>query len=50
MPKTNFRFDIPKTGIPIFIGTSDHKCDRIQEKIITYTLQKNTTAKLNITF
>jgi hypothetical protein len=50
MPKTNFRFDIPKTGIPIFIGTSDQKCDRIQEKILVYTLQKNTTAKLDITF
>lgn len=39
-----------KKGIPIFIGASDHKCDRIQEKILAYTLQKNTTAKLDITF
>ena len=39
-----------KTGIPIFIGASDQKCDRIQEKILTYTLQKNTTEKLDITF
>ncbi len=50
MPKTNFRFDIPKEGIPIFIGASDHACDRIQEQIVMYTLQKNTTAKLNIVF
>jgi hypothetical protein len=39
-----------KTGIPIFIGASDQKCDRIQEKILTYTLQKNSTEKLDITF
>jgi hypothetical protein len=39
-----------KTGIPIFIGASDQKCDKIQEKILTYTLQKNTTEKLDITF
>ena len=39
-----------KKGIPIFIGASDHKCDRIQEKILAYTLQKNTAAKLDITF
>lgn len=39
-----------KTGIPIFIGASDHKCDRIQEKILIYTLQKNSKEKLNITF
>ena len=50
MPKTNFRFDLPKEGIPIFIGASDHPCDRIQEQIVMYTLQKNTTAKLNIVF
>ncbi len=37
-----------KTGIPIFIGTSDHKCDRIQEKIIAYTLQKKGFHKGNV--
>lgn len=39
-----------KPGIPIFIGASDHKCDKIQEKILAYTLQKNSAAKLDITF
>ena len=47
---SKFRFDVPKTGIPIFIGASDHECDKIQEKILVYTLQKNTNAKLDITF
>ena len=47
---TTFRFNVPETGIPIFIGASDQECDRIQEKILVYTLQKNTNAKLDITF
>jgi len=37
-------------GIPIYIGTSDQPCDKIQEKVLVYTLQKNTKAKLNIHF
>lgn len=37
-------------AVPIFIGASDHECDRIQEKILVYTLQKNTERKLNIHF
>lgn len=36
--------------IPIFIGASDQECDRIQEKILVYTLQKNTNRKLKIHF
>lgn len=50
MSNSQFRFSIPETGIPIFIGASDHECDKIQEKILVYTLQKHSTAKLNITF
>ena len=37
-------------GIPIYIGTSNQPCDRIQEQILVYTLQKNTRAKLDIHF
>lgn len=44
------RAKVLKQGIPIFIGASDHKCDKIQEKILSYTLQKNSSAKLDITF
>lgn len=36
--------------IPIFVGASDQECDRIQEKILVYTLQKNTSRKLKIHF
>ena len=37
-------------SIPIFVGASDHDCDKIQEKLLIYTLQKNTERKLDIHF
>jgi len=41
----------PKTtSIPIFVGASDHECDKIQEKLLVYTLQKNTERNLDIHF
>lgn len=39
-----------KTPIPIFIGASDHPADRIQEKILLYTLHKNSSRPLKVTF
>ena len=39
-----------QTPIPIFVGASDHPADRIQEKVLLYTLHKNSTRPLNVTF
>ena len=41
---------IVKDKIPIFVGASDHPCDKIQEKILTYTLHQNSSRPLDIIF
>ena len=47
-------YEVPKPNmpkkVPIFIGASDHPCDRIQEKILAYTLHRNSSRPLDITF
>lgn len=41
---------VVKDRVPIFVGASDHPCDRIQEQILAYTLHKNSSRPLDITF